>query len=96
MTRGVDFIFYNRLLSKLPEQLELEIDERLHLGCHKLIDNDHSHNHYQAHRWQGQAGKGVAIATLSLLRNPVDNHSKHKEQEHIVISPNHVKDVDVP
>ena len=74
----------------------MEIDERLHLGCHKLIADEDDENCDYCHERQWHLGKADAIATLEACGKPMDDHAKHKEYEDTAIGRDDIEDIDIP
>ena len=67
--------------------LELEIDERLHIGGNELVDNNHRNNHTNDHQPQRHHSEIKAVPLLELRRQPVNNHTKQEQNNDISVLP---------
>ena len=68
----------------------MEIDERLQVGGHELIDHkDHQH-HDDTHQPERHQGEVDTVPAFPALRQPVDYHTQHKQEIDVPIV---VKDI---
>ena len=67
--------------------LKLEIDKRLQVGGDELVNHEDDDDAHQNHHGDGHLGEPETIAPLELLRQPMNHHADHDEDEHIAIVP---------
>ena len=66
-------------------RLELEVDERLHVGCYELVDHEHCSNNYEEHHWNRQEGEVDSVPSFPAAWQPVDDHSYYDEDEYFPV-----------
>ena len=82
---------------RFENALELEVDKSLQIGCDELINHEHGGHNHSYHGRHGHKGKGQAITTFEVGRQPVNNHTDEDEYEYGAVFPHHIgDDVELP
>mgnify|MGYP007092332659 FL=1 len=71
---------------------ELEVDERLEVGCDELADDEDGEDAGEDHQRERHRGEPDAVAALEVLGEPMDDHSEDEDEDHTYVLLSHLRD----